>query len=164
MALSEKERPYETMIRHHADGTIGAHHQTITEILRDKVVIQATVNEPIPLAVADGQGGLSLADVMGEAATLALKENERLTGELATSALSLEQTRGQLEQATNEIAQLETAGGEQAVRITEYERRIDQYNTEASDLRAQIALLKEQLAAVTASAQEADVVEEAPAA
>jgi len=154
MALSEQTRPYETMVRHHADGTIGAHHQTITEILRDKVVIQATVNEPQPLAVADGQNGLKLSEVLGEAATLALKENERLTGEVAASAASLEQAQGQLAQAQGDIANLETSAGEQAVRITEYERRIDEYNTQASDLRAQIALLKEQLAAVTESAKE----------
>lgn len=159
MALSEQTRPYETMVRHHADGTIGAHHQTITEILRDKVVIQATVNEPQPLAVADGQSGLKLSEVIGEAATLALKENERLTGEVAASALALEQTRDQLTQAQGDIANLETSAGEQAVRITEYERRIDEYNTQASDLRAQIALLKDQLVAVTESAKE-EVVSE----
>ena len=49
MALSERTRPYETLIRHKEDGTIGAHHVQITEILRDKVIISATIGEALPL-------------------------------------------------------------------------------------------------------------------
>lgn len=85
MAITERVRPYETLIRHNDNGTIGAHHQTISEIVKDGVVISASINSPQGLSVADGQEGLLLSDVIGEAATEALKELELLKAQLQVS-------------------------------------------------------------------------------
>lgn len=98
MALEERTRPYETMIRHNADGTIGAHHIRITEILRDGAVISANVEAAEPLAVADGKDGLKLSDVLGEALPIALVQIDRLQSELASLRADL--TKAQDERAT----------------------------------------------------------------
>ena len=90
---------YETLIRHHDDGSIGAHHVRINEILRDGVVIQASVGTAIPLSVAEGQGGLSLADVLGEATSLALLRLEKLEAEGAAMTTALEETQEALAEA-----------------------------------------------------------------
>lgn len=100
MALTERTRPYETLIRHNADGSIGAYHKKITEVLRDGVVIPGAVEgDPIPLAVADGQNGLKLSDVLGEAASLALLRVEAVQAEKANMELTIQQMQGELAQA-----------------------------------------------------------------
>lgn len=70
--LSERTRAYETLIRHHENGLIGAHHQTITEIMRDGVVFQATINPPQQLASYEGEAGTSLSTILGETVAPAL--------------------------------------------------------------------------------------------
>lgn len=92
MEITERTRPYETLIRHNDNGTIGAHHQTISEIVKDGMVINASINPPQQLSVADGQDGLLLSDVIGDAATAALKEIELL--------------KAQLQAANDELAQI----------------------------------------------------------
>jgi hypothetical protein len=53
MALEERTRNYEVLIRLNADGTSGAHLQTITEALRDGGIAYANVNEPQPLTLEE---------------------------------------------------------------------------------------------------------------
>ncbi|AEY69554.1 hypothetical protein AH2_00045 [Burkholderia phage vB_BceS_AH2] len=92
MALEERTRPYETLIRHNADGTIGAHHQTITEILRDGIVISAVVSDPKTI------GGSDLSSVLGEATTAALAENETLKSRVAALQSQVADLQLQIEQ------------------------------------------------------------------
>jgi len=75
MTIEKVTRPYETLIRHFADGTIGAHHQTITELVEDGVIIGATANHPISIAGAD------LKSVFGKNTEAALNRCDALTAE-----------------------------------------------------------------------------------
>lgn len=130
MALIERERPYETLIRHNGNGTIGAHHIRITEVLRDGVVISASVGAAVSLAVADGQSGLKLSDVLGEAATLALKQLEAVTTQNQTLTWQAEQTRQQLESANALIEQLRQQIADQAAAL-EQQRLVVEAQTES---------------------------------
>lgn len=151
MALSERTRPYETLIRHKDDGTIGAHHVQITEILRDKTIISATIGEAMPLAVAEGQNGLKLADVIGQAAAAALTQVETLQGEVATLtterdglAQQVQQGAGMADQVLALQQQLSVAD---ATAITA-QSDLRESQAAASSLRAQVDLLQKQLNAV----------------
>lgn len=156
MSLSERTRPYETLIRHNADGTIGAHHLQITEILRDKAIISATIGEALPLAVAEGQNGLKLADVIGEAAAAALTQAETLQAQVSTLtterdelALKVQQGAGLPEQVRELQQQLETvqrAGADTATAL-----QAEKETT--SSLRSQVQLLQQQLATVIGLSQ-----------
>ena len=156
MALSERTRPYETLIRHNADGTIGAHHLQITEILRDKAIISATIGEALPLAVAEGQNGLKLADVIGEAAAAALTQAETLQAQVSTLtterdelALKVQQGAGLPEQVRELQQQMETVqrAGADAATALQAEKET------TSSLRSQVQLLQQQLATVIGLSQ-----------
>ena len=151
MALTERTRPYETLIRHKEDGTIGAHHVQITEILRDKVIISATIGEALPLAVAEGQNGLKLADVLGQAAAAALTQVETLQGQVSTLtterdglAQQVQQGAGLADQMQALQQQLEVVqrAGADAAAALQVEKDT------GSSLRAQVGLLQQQLNAV----------------
>ena len=151
MALSERTRPYETLIRHKEDGTIGAHHVQITEILRDKIIISATIGEALPLAVAEGQNGLKLADVIGQAAAAALTQVETLQGQVSTLTTERDSLAQQVQQGAGlgdqvlalqqqlEAVQREVADAAAALQVEK--------DTNSS-LRAQVGLLQQQLNAV----------------
>ena len=97
MALEERTRAYETLIRHNADGTVNAHHHTISEVLRDGVVISAVVSD------AKSIGSSDLASALGEATTAALSENEALKSRVAALQAQLVKLEQQL-QAAQEAA------------------------------------------------------------
>jgi hypothetical protein len=151
MALSERTRPYETLIRHNVNGTIGAHHVQITEILRDKAIISATIGEALPLAVAEGQNGLKLSDVIGEAAAAALTQAETLQVQVAALTTERDGLSQQVQQGAGlgdqvqalqqqfEIAQRAGADAAAALQVEK---------DTASSLRAQVGLLQQQLNAV----------------
>ncbi|WP_434774702.1 hypothetical protein [Pseudomonas oryzihabitans] len=151
MALTERTRPYETLIRHKDDGTIGAHHVQITEILRDKVIISATIGEALPLAVADGQNGLKLADVIGQAATAALNQVETLQGQLSTLTIERDDLAQQVKQGAGlgdqvqllqqQLETVQRTGADVAAAL-----QVEKDTT--SSLRAQVGLLQQQLNAV----------------
>lgn len=151
MALSERTRPYETLIRHKEDGTIGAHHVQITEILRDKVIISATIGEALPLAVAEGQNGLKLADVIGQAAAAALTQVETLQGQVSTLTTERDALSEQVQQGAGlgdqvlalqqQLEVVQRAGADAAAAL-----QVEKETT--SSLRAQVALLQQQLNAV----------------
>jgi len=140
------------MIRHHADGTIGAHHVQITEILRDGVVIPGAIIGPaMPLAVAEGQNGLKLADVIGQAAAAALTQAETLQVQVATLtaerdglAQQVQQGAGlgdQVQALQQQLEAVQRAGADAAAAL-QVEKDTN------SSLRAQVGLLQQQLNAV----------------
>lgn len=49
MALEQKSRDYEILIRFNDDGKIGAHRQSITEILSKGQIVMSTVDSPVSL-------------------------------------------------------------------------------------------------------------------
>lgn len=72
--FSQRLRNYETLLRHHENGSVSAHHQTISEVMRDGVVIAATVSAPVPLSsVAD-----ELEPIIGAAVIAAVADADRL--------------------------------------------------------------------------------------
>ncbi|MGE6320528.1 hypothetical protein ACQKEF_09650 [Pseudomonas oryzihabitans] len=151
MALSEHTRPYETLIRHKEDGTIGAHHVQITEILRDKVIISATIGEALPLVVADGQNGLKLADVIGQAAAAALTQVETLQGQLSTLTIERDDLAQQVKQGTGlgdqvQLLQQQLEAAQRAGADAAAALQVEKDTT--SSLRAQVGLLQQQLNAV----------------
>ena len=101
MTIIEQTRAYETLIRHHADGSIGAHHVRIYEVVKDGQVLTSQLQSPIPLAVA-GEQGVPLAQVLGDAAAAALLANEKAQAELAA-------VKAQLAAAQAELAKLKGA-------------------------------------------------------
>ncbi|WP_063812509.1 hypothetical protein [Burkholderia cepacia] len=102
MALTERTRPYETLIRHNADGSVGAQHQRISEILNDTTVIAATVQAPIDITSATAEGP-DLVTILGEATSSALTDNERLRGEASALESRVATLIQQLETATSQV-------------------------------------------------------------
>ena len=89
--------PYEVLIRLSRDGIVGAHVVFAADLknpLTDEV--QTAIGNAEPLAVADGQAGLSLAAVLGEATTTALQSAEKAQAELATVKAQLTTTQAEL--------------------------------------------------------------------
>ncbi len=79
MALSERTRLYEVMIRFAADGTPSTLQRCITEVLRDGEVINATEQLATPIDPA------AVAGIIGEGQALLLAENLRIKAELSPS-------------------------------------------------------------------------------
>lgn len=52
MALTEKTRPYEILIRIHPDGSVAGQRQTITEVFRDEDLVASAINAPEELTDA----------------------------------------------------------------------------------------------------------------
>lgn len=86
MSLEQRTRNYEVLIRFNEDGTLGAHLQSIEEILKDGAVISASPLAPVPLGFVEGEGITVLNSVLGEAAAAALADNMQL--QLQVAALS----------------------------------------------------------------------------
>ena len=74
--------PYEILIRLSQSGVVGAQYQTITDIIDDDgvTILASKMGAVGPLAVG-AQSGTPLASIMGEAAAVALLENEQLKGQ-----------------------------------------------------------------------------------
>lgn len=108
MALTERTRPYETLIRHNDNGTIGAHHVTINEVLRNGVVINATMNPPTPV------DGAALSDILGADLAVALAYIPQLEAQVANLSQRLEQALQQLQSAHHDIASRDEQIAQQA--------------------------------------------------
>lgn len=92
--------PYEILVRLSATGVVGAHVIFAADVANPLTeVVQTVVGGAEPLAVADGQAGLSLAAVLGTATAAALVENEAVRAELAA-------VKSQLSAAQAELARL----------------------------------------------------------
>ena len=142
MALTERNRPYETLIRHNDDGSIGAHHVTISEVLRDGAVITATTNPPVAVE------GEALALVLGSDLVAALGDNTRLRGVVELQQRQIADGQQQLAAAAESGAKLQA--------------RLDATLNENASLRAALDQLQQQLAQVTATSK-ATAAEAAPA-
>lgn len=147
MALEQRTRPYETLIRHNDDGSIGAHHVTIKEILLDGVVINATINPPQPV---DGQ---ALADVLGADLAAALADNANLRAQVGQLQAQVQQLQQQLGQAG---ATIETLQGEAQAAAAALDKQ--------SAALAQAAALVESLQASAVAAVDGAAPAEQPAA
>lgn len=106
MAITERTRPYETLIRHNQDGSIGAHHQTIYELLKGGEIISSTINSPEQLSVADGENGLLLSAVLGAATAAAIKQVEGITTQLQSALADNSELETRLAAAATEIESL----------------------------------------------------------
>ena len=106
--LTKRTRPYWTQILHRDDGTIGAQHQTITEILDgDTILPGASISDPLPIS------GQALEGVLGVATVAALAQVESLKASLAECQSQLDQANAALADAIESIsdqrARLESA-------------------------------------------------------
>ena len=99
--------PYEILIRLGRNGIVGAQYQTITDIIDDDGVTALASREgPVsPLALA-GQTGVSLESIMGQAASVALVENEQLKGINAQLALLTQTLQQHLDEANAKLTAL----------------------------------------------------------
>lgn len=116
MALTERTRDYETLIRYNDDGTIGASHATIYEVLDDNgAIITARVNSPEQLAVAAADSS-ALTAVLGPALIAAEAEKASLNDQVAVLKQQVDGLREQLaasQQASTDdtgTAAIESAG------------------------------------------------------
>ena len=97
MTISERTRLYETLIRHNPDGSIGAHHQRINEVLKDGEVIAASLLAPEPLpnvAAADPD----LAELIGAAAMAAIADADAQRALVAQLQVQVAVLQQQLEE------------------------------------------------------------------
>lgn len=90
MAITESNRDYEILIRINSDGSLGAHLQTISEILKDGVVINSIIDSPIPLQTS-GSTGVLLSDRLGDIAALALVQLAEANAAIKALQLQLEE-------------------------------------------------------------------------
>ncbi|WP_286917590.1 MULTISPECIES: hypothetical protein [Pseudomonas] len=111
MALTERRIRYETLIRWHEDGSVGAHQVDLDQMLRDGVVISSTLTTTMPLGTADYPGVTPLSEILGEAATVALSRVgvlEQALGEVNSLAQQkseqLSQVRGEMDTKQAELA------------------------------------------------------------
>ncbi len=105
--VTQRDIPYEILIRLDADGVRGAQYQTLFQLLVDGVVTQERVNDPVPLSLVDDGVATLLSKVLGEAAATALTENAKLAGELATAQQGAQADAASLVEAQAAIAQLQ---------------------------------------------------------
>lgn len=105
--VTQRDIPYEILIRLDADGVRGAHYQTLFQLLVDGVVKQERVNDPVPLSLVDEGVATLLSTVLGEAAATALTENARLADELESAQQSAQADAASLAEAQAAIAQLQ---------------------------------------------------------
>ncbi|MFC8749745.1 DUF4376 domain-containing protein [Pseudomonas oryzihabitans] len=105
--VTQRDIPYEILIRLDADGVRGAQYQTLFQMLVDGVVKQERVNEPVPLSLVDDGVATLLSKVLGQAAATALTENARLADELETAQQSAQADAASLAEAQATIAQLQ---------------------------------------------------------
>lgn len=111
MAITEQTRPYETLIRHNDDGSIAAHHQQISEVVKDGVVIAATVLSPVTLGTAEANG-VNLADVIGQAVIEAVADAEATRSANLALETQVEFLTIQLIAAQEELALLKASASE----------------------------------------------------
>lgn len=105
--VTQRDIPYEILIRLDADGVRGAQYQTLFQLLVDGVVKQERVNEPVQLSLVDEGVGTLLSKVLGEAAATALTENARLADELETAQQGAQAAAASLAEAQAIIGQLQ---------------------------------------------------------
>lgn len=112
MALTERTRPYEVLIRYNMSAagveTTAAHQIHITEVLRDGVVISATEHAAQPLEVA------LVAGIVGDKLPGLVAERDALAANLAAVTAEKDATTGDLAASTAELDALKAAIAEAA--------------------------------------------------
>ncbi|WP_174875200.1 hypothetical protein [Vogesella oryzae] len=94
--------PYEVLVRLSAAGVVGAHVVFAADMENPLTgEVQTQIGNAEPLALADGQAGLSLAEVLGTVASQALLDRE--------SAVAAEALAQQQLSAANQVLQEVTA-------------------------------------------------------
>lgn len=127
MALTERTRPYETLIRHNNDASIGAHHVTITEVLRDGVVINATLAPPVPIEAETLQG------ILGADLAAALAYIPRLEAQVVDLSQRLDQALQLLHAAHQGIA----------ARDAQIAQQVDELTTLGAELARRAAMAED---------------------
>jgi len=128
MALEERTRPYEFLARWGEDGTLaGAHVQNITEVVKDGVVLAATVGDAMSVAVAGG-AGFPLKDVLSgvqadalAAAEKANKEAQAARERASTAAQAQADAEVERDNAKGQVLQLQQQLAELAAQAREKE-------------------------------------------
>jgi len=69
---------------------IGASLTQITQLLKDGVVLNTTLNPPEQLALVDGESGQKLSDVLGEVNAATIIENQVLTANLVAAQAEID--------------------------------------------------------------------------
>ncbi|MBA1212954.1 DUF4376 domain-containing protein [Pseudomonas oryzihabitans] len=105
--VTQRDIPYEILIRLDADGVRGAQYQTLFQLLVDGVVKQERVSDPVPLSLVDDGVGTLLSKVLGEAAATALSENARLAAEVEAIHQISQADAASLAEAQTTIAHLQ---------------------------------------------------------
>ncbi len=123
MSMEKRTRGYEILIRINADGTIGAHYATISEVIEDGNVIAASPPELTSLGSVDGPDAELLKKILGDFSTTIVSANDHLTQSVASltercnrleSDLSEERTKrilaeSQIKNAPERSIQIESA-------------------------------------------------------
>lgn len=133
--VTQRDIPYEILIRLDADGVRGAHYQTLFQLLVDGVVKQERVNDPVPLSLVDDGVTTLLSSVLGEAVAKALAENARLADELEKAQQSAQADVASLAEAQATVAQLQA----QLAELTKPTETTVQQRIAARRYQAQIA-------------------------
>lgn len=129
--LTKRTRPYWTQILHRDDGTIGAQHQTITEILDGNTILPgASISEPLPIS------GQDLDQVLGAATVAALAQVEALK-------VSLAERQAQLDQADAALADAAQTQDEQRTQLEAAAALATQQEQAIGALQATIAALQQ---------------------
>lgn len=164
MALEQRTRGEEILIRLTADGIGGAHYQTITELLDDGQIISARENPPVQLALA-GDGDDTLGKLLGETTSAALVQNEAYKRQLLTAqdhvvdlTTTIAEQKSQLEQNQMAMEQMQSSGATAQGIITEQDGRLAAYAQQVADLEAQVLQLQGELDAVAEAAKESELL------
>ncbi len=119
MALTERTRPYEVLIRYNQDGagveTTAAHQVHITEVLRDGVVISATelAAQPLDVALVKGIVGDKLPSLTAERDALKASLTD-MTAEKDAAAAERDAVTAARDAVTAELDDLKAAIAEAA--------------------------------------------------
>lgn len=100
--------PYEVLIRLNRDGIVGAHVVFAADMENPLTgEVQTAIGNAEPLAVADGQAGLSLAAVLGDAAASALLERETALAAKEQALRDKQVLQAELDVLRQQLAQLQ---------------------------------------------------------
>ena len=144
MAIQERTRPYETLIRHHPDGTIGSHHKLINEVLRDGVVIMATELEP------EDVKGTALEAVLGQATAAALAEVEAVKLQLTATQDALRTQTERAHDLDSKLAKADEDLQRQVAVAAELQQALTAAGATNAQQAGQITELRAQLEAARA--------------
>lgn len=99
--FSEKTGLHEILIRVSSDGSFASQYQTINEVLKDGVVISATLGDVMPLLKEDAQSFAIVKEFLGETVAVTSSINNELQMEIAVLRLKLEQAESEITQLKN---------------------------------------------------------------